>query len=110
MAGKNGLEYSRTCTTGSRFAREIVRGCRAVGRARGDDVAVAGRLRLALDLLAPHRAHAALTGDRGGAARHELFLVEDGVDAAVGRLGVVERVHADGVARAGLGAQAADHT
>ena len=31
------------------------------------------------------------------------------VDAAVGRLGVVERVHADGVARAGLDAQAAHH-
>src|SRR3982751_2798691 len=57
----------------------------------------------------PKPAHPALDRARLDPAREQLLLVEDGVHAAVGRLGVLQGVHPDGVARTGLGAQAADH-
>src|SRR6185437_6394468 len=71
----------------------------------GDHVTRGRRLRLVGHLLAPEGSHAALDGLRRRPARHQLFFVEDAVGALVSRLGVVERVHADGVARTGLGTQ-----
>src|SRR5690349_4115378 len=58
-------------------------------------------------LLAPV-GNAALGGDRAAAALHQVDLAEDGQVAAVGRMGVLAGVHADGVAGAGLDAQTAD--
>ena len=82
---------------------------RRAGRRTSRNFGAGRRLGFALDLFAPEGAHAALDGDRRDAAREQVFLAEDRVDAVLGRLGVLAGVHADGVARAGLDAQAADH-
>src|SRR4051812_5292156 len=82
---------------------------RAGGGPGGHHLGVGRSLVLAGELLAPERAHAALDGGGVDPAGEQLLLVEDRVRAAVDRLGVLEGVHADGVAGAGLGAQPAHH-
>src|SRR5690349_14171903 len=77
------------------------------GRTGRDDLALGRGLLLAGELLAEEGPHAALDGGGVDPAREQLLTVEDGVGAAVDGLGVLEGVHADGVAGAGLGAQAA---
>ena len=99
------LARAKTLTNTS--SSEIDGRGRSGRRAGGHHRGVRRRLRLAADLLAPEASHAALNRRRRQRARQQLFAIEHRVHAAVHRLRVVQRVHADGVAGTRLGAQAA---